>query len=167
MKDLPQLSSTGRRTSSVVPPRAIGRPRRGDRIVCRRTHTWACTGSIRARPARQGLSPVGAGTDGGFPRGEREGTLPFPSDGGVHAGQEGDHSLGGARDEIPAGDEGAAEGDSALVDKPAIQYVVEEAVRAASRSSSSHGPRKERHRGSLRPVVRARVLPRGKGKFDE
>ena len=46
-----------------------------------------------------------------------------------------------------------------LVDKPAIQYVVEEAVRVGHhRHPHHHRPGQAQPRGPLRPVVRARVL---------
>ena len=48
-----------------------------------------------------------------------------------------------------------------VVDKPAIQYVVEEAVRAGiRRHPDHHRPRQAVARGPLRPQLRARVLPR-------
>ena len=49
-----------------------------------------------------------------------------------------------------------------LVDKPIIQYGVEEAVAVRHREHHPrHRPRQERHRGSLRRLGRARDLPRG------
>ena len=48
-----------------------------------------------------------------------------------------------------------------IVDKPSIQYVVEEAVAGrARRHPHHHRPRQAGHRGPLRPQLRARVLPR-------
>ena len=48
-----------------------------------------------------------------------------------------------------------------VVDKPAIQYVVEEAVRRRHRRHPHHHrPRQARPRGPLRPQLRARALPR-------
>ena len=48
-----------------------------------------------------------------------------------------------------------------VVDKPAIQYVVEEAVAAGHRRHPHHHRPQQAHpRGPLRPQLRARVLPR-------
>ena len=52
-----------------------------------------------------------------------------------------------------------------VVDKPAIQYVVEESGPSrAHRHPHHHGPGQARHRGPLRPELRARVLPRAEGR---
>ena len=51
-----------------------------------------------------------------------------------------------------------------VVDKPSIQYVVEEAVaRGAHRHPDRHRARQAHDRGPLRSLVRARVLPRAEG----
>jgi UTP--glucose-1-phosphate uridylyltransferase len=50
-----------------------------------------------------------------------------------------------------------------LVDKPIIQYGVEEAVASGREHHPRHGPRQERHRGSLRRLGGARDVPRGAG----
>ena len=51
-----------------------------------------------------------------------------------------------------------------VVDKPSIQYVVEEAVaRRAHRHPHHHRARQAGHRGPLRPQLRARVLPGAEG----
>ena len=51
-----------------------------------------------------------------------------------------------------------------VVDKPAIQYVVEEAVQGrAHRHPDHHRSQQARDRGPLRPQLRARALPRQRG----
>ena len=51
-----------------------------------------------------------------------------------------------------------------VVDKPSIQYVVEEAVaRRSHRHPHHHRTGQARHRGPLRPQLRARALPRAVG----
>ena len=54
-----------------------------------------------------------------------------------------------------------------IVDRPSIQYVVEEAIgRRPHRRARHHRARQARDRGPLRPQLRARAHPRGAGKHD-
>ena len=82
---------------------------------------------------------------------------------GWHEGQQGGHPRGRARHAVPAATKAQPKEMLPVVDKPAIQYVVEEAVRRGHRPTSSSSPAGQaRDRGPLRPRLRARVLPGGR-----